>query len=133
MQLLKTQLGFDCLFGIDSLGQSGGLCLFWKEDCNIRILSSSQSYIDSEIGGIGDPEHWRFTGFYGSLRLSNRHQSWNLLRQISLASSIPWAMGGDFKELLHSGEKLGGGARPLNQMLDFREAVCDCTLRDLGS
>lgn len=71
------------MYSVDALGQSGRLYLFWKEECNIHILSSSRPHIDFKIGGIGDPEHWRFTKFYGSPSLLNRSQSWNLLRQIS--------------------------------------------------
>lgn len=64
LQFLKIQLRFDHLFGVDASGQSGGLCLLWKEDCNINILSSSRSRIDAEFEGVGDLDHWRFTGFY---------------------------------------------------------------------
>lgn len=39
-------------------------------------------------------------------------------------------MGGDFNELFSVSEKEGGGARSI---LNFKEAVNDCNLKDLGS
>lgn len=114
LQFLKIQLGFDEMFSVDVLGQSSGLCLLWKEECNICVLSSSRSYINAKIGGIGDPDHWKFTRFYDSPSQKNKSQSWNLMCQISSASSLMWVVGGDFNELFHSGKKMGGAVRPMN-------------------
>ncbi|KAM1166579.1 hypothetical protein ACFX2G_026294 [Malus domestica] len=60
---LRIKLGFRRVFGVSSNGQLGGLGLFWSGDINLRIISSSEIFIDSEIGAIGDAVHWRFTGF----------------------------------------------------------------------
>lgn len=62
---IRVQLGFDYAFGVDSCGSSGGLALLWNDDTTLGILSSSSHHIDSEVGEIGDAEHWRLTGFYG--------------------------------------------------------------------
>lgn len=74
----------------------------------MRILSSSERYIDVEIGVIGDPNHWRFTGFYGHLVSEERMHSWNLIRRLAASSSLSWVIGGDFNELLSIHEKEGG-------------------------
>lgn len=116
LQVLKVQLGFYCFFFcVDALSQYGGLCFLWKNECNVRILSKSMSHIDSEIRGIGDSKHWRFTIFYGNPAQANRHHSWNLVRQISSTIFISWVVSGDFNELLHSREKVGGAARSIGQ------------------
>lgn len=39
---------------------------------------------------------------------------------------------GDFNEILHYGEKVGGVLRPERQMNNFRAAINRCNLRDLG-
>ena len=39
---------------------------------------------------------------------------------------------GDFNEILHLGEKVGGTLRPEGHMRSFREAVNRCNLRDMG-
>lgn len=120
------QLGFRNSFGVNSRGQSRGLGLFWNGDINLRILSISERYIDSEIRGIGNGRHWCFTGFYGDPVMENRSQSWDLMRRLASGNSLPWLIEGDFNELFGIHEKVGGPIRPINQILEFRRAICDC-------
>lgn len=49
-----------------------------------------------------------------------------------LMSSLPWVCVGDFNEILLQSEKEGGPARPMGQIMAFREALADCSLLDLG-
>ena len=39
---------------------------------------------------------------------------------------------GDFNEIMHAKEKIGGGARPEGQMRCFREAINRSNMRDIG-
>lgn len=39
---------------------------------------------------------------------------------------------GDFNEITHAKEKIGGGVRPEGQMRCFRETINRCKLRDMG-
>nr|POF06807.1 hypothetical protein CFP56_66892 [Quercus suber] len=55
---------------------------------------------------------WRFTGIYCNLETSKREESWKLLEQLSRSCDLPWVCMGDFNEIMHSGEKEGGSARP---------------------
>lgn len=96
LRLLKAQLGFDKVRGVNSKSQFGGLALFWKDEANIRILSSLDYHIDAEIGGVGDATHWKITGFYGHPIKQERDTSWNLLRQLAQRSSLPWVVGATF-------------------------------------
>jgi exonuclease III len=34
---IRIKLGFDYMFGVDSVGRSGGLLLLWKNDYNVAI------------------------------------------------------------------------------------------------
>jgi hypothetical protein len=40
----------DRCFGVASSGRSGGLCMFWKNDLNVDIISFSKYHIDSLVG-----------------------------------------------------------------------------------
>lgn len=51
---------------------------------NMRVLSSSDNHIDSEIGGISDTFHWLFTGFYCNPVTTDCIYSWNLLRSFGI-------------------------------------------------
>ena len=44
---------------------------------------------------------------------------------------MSWIVGGDFNEILHNEEKIGGNPRDLGQMEAFSEAVNYCALYDL--
>ena len=44
----------------------------------------------------------------------------------------PWLCVGDFNEILYSHEKEGGAPRPVNMMQNFRDALVDCQLDDMG-
>ncbi|BFG30632.1 hypothetical protein CerSpe_169060 [Prunus speciosa] len=130
--VLKFKLGFDNFFAVDSIGKSGGLCLLWKDEFNLHIRSSSLNHIDAFIGGIGDAEHWRFTGFYGFPSTEDKFRSWQLLRLLATESTLPWLSVGDFNEIMSSHEKEGGAVRPIRQMMAFWEAAAYCNLYDLG-
>jgi hypothetical protein len=45
---------------------------------------------------------------------------------------LPWICAGDFNEVLHQDEQIGGNPRNEAQMLAFRECLMKCELTDLG-
>ena len=59
-------------------------------------------------------------------------ESWNLLRDLRGRFDLPWQCASNFNELLKTHEKLGGRLRPNGQMQNFREALDECGLLDLG-
>ena len=107
------------------------MALLWKSDFNISVVSSSLNYIDVVINASKE-NSWRFIGFYGFPKTHRHHDSWNMLKNLSNGSSLPWLCAGDFNEIAKSHEKLGGRARLECQMKDFREALDACCLTDLG-
>ncbi|KAH9658155.1 hypothetical protein KPL70_023379 [Citrus sinensis] len=55
-----------------------------------------------------------------------------LLRRLAVLSSSPWLCCGDFNEILHPDEKRGGNDRNVNLINEFKEALRDCGLKDVG-
>ncbi|KAL2895153.1 hypothetical protein RDABS01_011062, partial [Bienertia sinuspersici] len=106
---------FICTY-VDSRGRSGGLGLLWKK------------------GGLFGDVMWRFTGFYGWPKNTEKHLSWELTREIKASSSWdgPWLCAGDFDQILYNEEKLGCSLREQSVMGEFKEALEDCGLMDLG-
>ncbi|XP_058008112.1 uncharacterized protein LOC110638724 [Hevea brasiliensis] len=49
--------------------------------------------------------NWRMPGFYGFPERNRRYLSWDLLRQLSQRSDIPWVLIGNFNDLLAAHEK----------------------------
>lgn len=61
----------DGAFSIDTNGQCGGVPMLWNNACNIDIQCYSLNNVDMlmETEGV---DKFRFTGFYGFLKLSIR-------------------------------------------------------------
>ncbi|KAK2641420.1 hypothetical protein Ddye_023183 [Dipteronia dyeriana] len=99
---IHVKTGYYGKFMVNSVGRSGGLCLLWSSYVDVSLVSYSNFHIDVDIVSHKDIR-WRFTGFYG-----------------------------DFNEILMDSEKSGGIQRPQNLMENFRSALNDCGLQDIG-
>jgi hypothetical protein len=131
LEVLRCQFHFSSKLVVPRREQGGGLAMFWKQEAHVSIKSFSHHHIDAIIDE-GEPNSWRFTGFYGAPETHRRHESWSLLRLLHSQSSLPWCCMGDFNELLSYEEKQGGPIRSHRQMQDFRDAIDHCGFEDLG-
>jgi endonuclease/exonuclease/phosphatase (EEP) superfamily protein YafD len=59
-------------------------------------------------------------------------ESWSLLSLLKNFALIPWLCVGDFNEITHQVKKLGACHRRESQMEDFRNALDNCHLGDMG-
>ncbi|KAL6194442.1 hypothetical protein ACLB2K_035526 [Fragaria x ananassa] len=64
------------------MSRAGGICLLWKEDVEVSLLSFSKNHIDVWVGGVNSASRWRFTGLYGFSKAEDRHKTWALLREL---------------------------------------------------
>ena len=109
LENLKNKLGYEGLFVVDRVGQSGGLTLFWQSQFKVKLLKYGRTFIDVEVLS-SEMGVWRVTCYYGYLESSRRCDSWNLLRRLASFSTLPWVCLGDFNDLLDSSKK--NGSRP---------------------
>jgi hypothetical protein len=131
LERLRCRLQFANKFVTNSRNKGGGLCMFWKQEINLRVQSFSPSHIDVIINDTL-PEAWRLTGFYGAPATQDREASWNLLRRLKSQSNLPWCCMGDFNELVRLEEKQGRLGRSDRQMQLFRDVLDECSFVDLG-
>ena len=117
---------------VPSVRRSGGLALLWKESLLVEVQTFSPRHIDVIITEDARKKKWRFTGFYGNPETSKREESWSLLVNLSTRCELPWVCMGNFNEICHRGEKIGGGERPEWQMRAFLSAINKSKLRDMG-
>ncbi|XP_057794267.1 uncharacterized protein LOC131010650 [Salvia miltiorrhiza] len=129
MEEIRARLHFDGCFTVDCAGRSGGLCMLWKFSTTCKLLSFSTHHIDMEI--MDSKGRWRLTGFYGFPERSRRRESWNILRRLAGVSSLPWAILGDFNDLLDPRDKRGRVEHPPWLFSGFRAAILDCGLDDI--
>ncbi|XP_019161998.1 PREDICTED: uncharacterized protein LOC109158536 [Ipomoea nil] len=131
METIRVHLGFDCVFTVDADGHSGGLALLWNNTVDLRVTGYSSNHVDTEVRlDVGSP-CWRFTGFYGYPQRQRRREAWDLLRSLSVRSRLPWAVMGDYNDLLDQFEKRGRFPHPEWLINGFREAVADSGLQDV--
>ena len=128
---IKETLQMGDFFGVSKVSLGGGLALFWKKGVEVDVESSSLNHIDVLINK-GKEDEWRFTGFYGAPETQKRVESWDLIRSLHNRFRVPWLVAGYFNEITKSSEKRGGRLRPYLQMQDFRDALDECGLMDLG-
>jgi hypothetical protein len=101
-----------------SNGRSGGVLLLWKREVVIEQIFSAPKYIDVRV--IESPgKIWHLTGIYGEPKWEDKYKTWDKLRELQQNSNLPWAIIGDFNEILLSHEKEGGNPRPQSYMQSF--------------
>ncbi|KAF5449972.1 hypothetical protein F2P56_030362 [Juglans regia] len=129
---IKRRLGWEGCFVVDPMGRKGGLALLWCKEKEVEILNYSQHHINAMVRSEEKKMSWLLSGFYGHPVVSKRKNTWDLLSLLNSASEMPWCVIGDFNEILCQTEKMGGRPRPETQMVDFRKALDDNRLFDLG-
>jgi exonuclease III len=132
MEVLRVRMEFEGMFVVDVVGRSGGLALFWKERNVVKIQNYTRKHISAVVHFPDRSKSWRLTGFYGNPDWTKRYESWTLLRHLKLYEPDAWLCIGDFNEIIDQNEKWGGVFRSENQMMQFRLALKECGLSDLG-
>nr|AAP53315.2 retrotransposon protein, putative, unclassified [Oryza sativa Japonica Group] len=69
---------------------------------------------------------------YGDAHSETKHRTWTTMRGLIDNPTTPWLMAGDFNEILFSHEKQCGRMKAQSAMDEFRHALTDCGLDDLG-
>ncbi|KAL0367264.1 UNVERIFIED_CONTAM: putative mitochondrial protein [Sesamum radiatum] len=131
MDTIKWSLNLNGI-AVSAQGRSGGLCLLWKKDISVSLLSYSMNHIDVQVHSTDGLSDWRLTGFYGNPDQNMRSHSWNLLRQLRRRSTLPWMCCGDFNAILLHSEKESLTPTPPAQIREFRKTIEDVGLMDLG-
>lgn len=131
MNVIRAELKFKNCFTVGRNGLGGGLAMLWSSDIDVNIASYSQHHIDAEICSEGGLK-WRCTRVYGYPETAQKRHTWTLLKRLARLSFLPWLCFGDFNEILHLNEKKGGNVREVNMISDFRDAIQECGLTDLG-
>ena len=132
MRKVGKLLKFDGCFAISSKGRSEGITMMWNSEISVNITSFSSHHIDAEVQT--ERRKWvRCTEIYGHPEADQKRHTWNLLRRLAGLSSTTWLCFGDFNEILHLHEKNGGNDRNSNAVSEFRKAIQDSKLIDMGS
>lgn len=130
VEIVRTQLGFNYSFVINSKGLRGGIVVLWRGDYILELEPYTKSHISLRITHSLAGYEWILIGFSGNSLTSRRIESWKLLRVVKHPHGMTWLCVGDFNEILHQEEKYGASMRPYIQMEDFKLAWEDSGLSD---
>ena len=75
MRRIRNRLGLKGFCGVDSDGLSGGLAVYWHENCVVEIVDKDERHIDALVRLQEGASQWRIT-VYGEPRVENRHLMW---------------------------------------------------------
>lgn len=115
------------MFVVDPIGRSEGLALLWKESEHVELLGFSQNHIDVRIN-MENGTSWRLTGLYGEPNRALRSRTWDLLRNLSRDSNLPWCVIGDVNNVVDARNKVGGSQYPSWLIDGFNEVLQDAGL-----
>ncbi|XP_074336953.1 uncharacterized protein LOC141674128 [Apium graveolens] len=127
MEKIQRELNYEGMVVVKAQGRSGGMALLWKQENQTTLLSFSNYHIDIKTKSfrVG---RWRFTGFYGE---PNRRKTWDLLRNFSRDSNLPWCVIGDLNNIVSQSDKRGGAPYPTWLVEGFNETLVDSGLVDM--
>ncbi|KAK4262419.1 hypothetical protein QN277_027981 [Acacia crassicarpa] len=126
------KLGFDGLHLVPSIGRSAGLAVAWKKDrISVSVLNSDRQFIHLSCSVSGMPL-FLLTAVYSVPISCLKGRLWADLFRLSTESSNPWAVIGDFNDILHVDERSGGADANLFRMRLFHDRIFACGLSDMG-
>ncbi|CAL9010119.1 unnamed protein product [Prunus brigantina] len=132
INVIRRKLGYRNSFNFDPDGIAGGLSLWWNDDLDIQILSSSKNVIDTAIISRNGECSKRITWVYGTPYRVEKDVFWRNLEQLSGDNSLPWLCAGDFNEILWGFEKSGGRETSLYRPQYLMNFMDKTGLIDLG-
>ncbi|XP_010507173.1 PREDICTED: uncharacterized protein LOC104783755 [Camelina sativa] len=128
---IQCWLGYDHVYTVNPVGRCGGLALFWKKSVEIDFLFVDKNILDLKVN-IGSATYF-LSCVYGNPNSSLINGVWEKLTRIGIPRKEKWCMIGDFNEILHNGEKLGGPTRSEAYFVDFAEMLKACEVSELSS
>jgi hypothetical protein len=101
-------------------------------NAQVHIQNYSRRLINAVINSGMVGKEWKFIGLYGHPEVIHRPDSWGLLRFLCGLEPDPWLCVGDSNEIISLSEKSNSSFRPPRQMQEFKQALADGNLYDLG-
>lgn len=106
--------------------------MFWDDNINVHIASYSFLHIEAIILNNDQSPCWHFVGFYRSPMVHERRVSWELLSTICGRSDLSVLIEGDWNEILHQSEKVGGVVQNPYMMQSFGNVLIENGLVDFS-
>ncbi|KAL2933763.1 Histone-lysine N-methyltransferase H3 lysine-36 and H4 lysine-20 specific [Bienertia sinuspersici] len=112
-------------------GNSGDMGL-WRYGINVVVETYSRHHISVNVIDEWGNIAWKALSIYGWSGFSDKHLTWQLMKDLGSNCTAPIIMFEDFNEIVSTSEKEGGAMRSEKHMDGFREVIDKCQLRDMG-
>ncbi|KAL6226651.1 hypothetical protein ACLB2K_000612 [Fragaria x ananassa] len=135
LQVIRNQLGFGQSFYISpTVNSAGALCLWWRDDIRLNIISSSKYHIDSSLFGLNCEQGARISWLYGPPYNEDKLEFWEYWKNLARngGSDGCWLLIGDLNEVLHICEREGGSVWSSYRRNYLRELMDAGSLLDMG-
>lgn len=131
IETIRRKLGFTSSNYVDPDGLSGGLALWWDGGVDLEVDMSNKNLMHTIITDKSNQKLWAATFVYGCPSRAGRDSVWDDIRSIARSEFLPWMCMGDFNQVLHGCDKLGGHYPSQNSLSSFHGLLSDCGLVDL--
>lgn len=93
---------------VEANGKAGGLCLMWRQEIQVTILSTSKWWIHAKIEHPVFEKSWQLLCVYATPYQHLKEKCWFEITNTVKNIVEPWVLIGDLNEIIQSNEKWGG-------------------------
>ena len=116
-------LHFDGVVITDTIGFASGIWMLWRPDLvQVDVLAITKKEIHALIWLRCQSFNWLISAIYASPKFVERCMLWENLKMLASLHNLPWAIIGDFNEVITEDKKSGGN--PISQRRV--KAILDC-------
>ncbi|KAI9074289.1 hypothetical protein K1719_043774 [Acacia pycnantha] len=127
------QFGYDSVRIIPSSGRSGGLALAWSSSAtSLTVVEENRQFFHFHCQRPNVPP-FLITAIYATPHSKLRSVLWEDLSRLSRGIQFPWAVLGDFNDILNVNERSGGKTGNFSRLQGFKDRLSNCGLNDIGS
>ena len=117
----------------DTIGFAGGIWMLWRSDLvQVDVLATTEQEIHALIRVRTQTLNQLISAIYSNPRFEERCILCNNLRMIANMHDLPWALMGDFNEVMFDDEKFGRNPICQRKVRAIKECMDDCNMMDLG-
>ena len=131
-EIIET-LPFDGAVVTDTIGFAGGIWLLWRSNLvQVEALATTEQEVHAIVRVRTQSFNWLISAIYASPRFEERCILWDNLKMLADMHDLPWALMGDFNEVLIDEEKSGGNHISQRRVRAIQDCMDTCHMLDLG-
>ncbi|XP_026443846.1 uncharacterized protein LOC113343999 [Papaver somniferum] len=108
MQYMLARYKYPNVSFLNPIGLSGGLCLLWKDNIDLKVIDMSLNMINCIVKLDSQNNNSLLTCLYGALNKNDKEAQWNHINNLRENHNNPWIVIGDLNFILDRNDKEGG-------------------------